>query len=206
MANLAGGFHYHWIARRYRRTLWKPYLNQVEQWLSTWNPPRGRLIIVGSSAGYSLPTAWLNQFSSLVCIDPDPKARRLFLRHHPDLKQRPDWIIHSIFEDPDLASWKTTILGNQPSAILFSNFLGQLKFADIQAHASAFIDAIPPSIPWASYHDRYSYHGKETLDHETGDLPRSVKQGEIKWEITPGVIHLIEWVTSRHSNLSGKVT
>lgn len=194
MANEAGGFFYHWIAFRFRKNLWKPFISQVEKWLNSWNPPRHRLIIVGPSAGYSLPTEWLNQFDSLLLIDPDPSARKKFAKIHPNLKKRPDWIIHSIFEDPDLASWKTTVRANNPSAILFSNFLGQLKYAEISVPARDFILSIPKGTPWASYHDRFSYYGKTTIDHETGDLPRCNKKGETKWELTPGIIHQIDWV------------
>ncbi|MCM0605768.1 MAG: hypothetical protein KA715_06720 [Xanthomonadaceae bacterium] len=194
MANQAGGFFYHWIAFRFRKNLWKPYIEQVVSWLNAWKPPVRRLIIVGPSAGYSLPTEWLNRFESLVLIDPDPRARKKFSKIHPGLKTKPDWIIHSLFEDSDLGSWKTTIRGNTPTAILFSNFLGQLKYAEIKLPVKDFIDAIPAGTQWASYHDRYSYYGKDTIDHETGDFPRSKKMGETKWEITPGVIHQIDWV------------
>src|SRR6185312_7176871 len=64
-------------ALRYKK-LWQPFCDQVERWLDEWNPSAARLVLVGPSAGYTLPREFLRRFSQLIVIEPDPSAFMIF--------------------------------------------------------------------------------------------------------------------------------
>ena len=76
--NPAGGFRYHLRAFQYSNTLWTPFRNALGLWLESWNPRSKKLLIIGSSAGYSLTDEWLDQFEQVTCLDPDPLAKLLY--------------------------------------------------------------------------------------------------------------------------------
>ena len=57
-----GGLIYHWRAWRYRRSLWRPFIEPLAIWLADWTPAERALLLVGPSAGYCLPAALLERF------------------------------------------------------------------------------------------------------------------------------------------------
>ena len=131
IANPTAGLIYHWRALRYRR-LWQPFRQAVEGWLHDWIPPElsakySMLVLIGPSAGYTLPEPFVMQFANIVAVDPDPAAALLFQARF----RRPvQWVFDDFF---DLAAKRPSpqkllsLFSVYPNAaFLFCNIIGQL--------------------------------------------------------------------------------
>jgi hypothetical protein len=222
-----GGLGWHLRALRYKRSLWANYLDQTASFLEGWSNQSlkpalvSELIIVGASAGWSLPADWVRGFSSLVLIDPDPLAPWLFKRNHPvPAGQTRQWV-RKTFE-PVLPH----LLEARPrAAILFNNLLGQLRLVtkdlDTTEQQLAQIKTQLDDRHWASFHDRISGDwthaqqsaatlrsagpvsnedlaksfgcGGEWLDHLTSQvLPPDTPRVIYPWRITTDRLHVVE--------------
>ena len=222
-----GGLGWHLKAWRYRQRLWTGYLQQTHAFLKDWSEqslePAGaqRLIMVGASAGWSLPASWVQSFDELVLIDPDPLAPWLFGRNHPNSEgQHREWVRRDFRQVlPNL------LAGPKSTAVLFNNLLGQLRLTsqDLDATESqlAELKTRLGGAHWASFHDRLSgdwsaaqqsagaitaegqidnarltkafAKGGEWLDHLTADvLPQTSKRWIYPWRITPDRLHVVE--------------
>lgn len=167
IANPAGGFRYHVRAYRYSRRLWEPFRWAIGEWLLGWEPSEPNLVIVGSSAGYNLQPFVLERFERVICLEPDPLARWLFARRlaRAPLERRPrlEFVVedHLVHHPERLVPWVRTL---GPSAVLFSNVIGQLRaLLDVNsASAPEFVrvrEAVRELVSersWASFHDRFS--------------------------------------------------
>lgn len=126
--NVAGGLPYHVQAWRFRRRLWGPYRAQVAAVLAEWAPPQTELVIVGPSAGWNLPPAFLARFAAVTAVEPDPLATWLLRRRFPGVH----WQIDSddYFTPAGPRPWRENLdrlFARYPTeALLFSGFLGQL--------------------------------------------------------------------------------
>jgi hypothetical protein len=164
--NPSGGIRYHWRAFRNRERRWGTFRDQLEQWLSGWQPSASTLAIVGPSGGYCLPLGALARFSRFVIFEPDPVARWVLKRR---LQQSlPDRSVTWIAEDAWVAplnrggSIPGALLGKQ-CALLFSNIIGQLPYmvpdVDYPTWRDAWCKSLWPVLErtsWASFHDRVS--------------------------------------------------
>lgn len=215
--NPAGGLTYHWRAMRGQH-LWRDYRGQIGQFLRDWNPPQTKLLLVGPSAGYSLPRTWLGSFPSLVGLEVDPLAKRLFAsRHHV----HPHWLATPW--TPDLAGIEAALRQYEDAAVLFCNFLGQLPalYPDLNLEAThKRLRELLRGRSWASYHDRLS--GQAVLpfvsahysiappnaelasdfeltgtwmDHETHTFSAGLPVEVFPWQLTQETCHLIEAVS-----------
>jgi hypothetical protein len=164
--NPAGGIRYHLRARRYCPRLWAEFRAQLEAWFDAWRPNAKRLAIVGPSGGYCLPLNVVSRFEEIVCFEPDPIARFVLARRLRGLPgaRKITWV--------SLDAWIEPVLtGDGPrsgylrsdTALLFSNFVGQLMFLvndhDWLDYRTAWKQRVWPvleSLPWASFHDRLS--------------------------------------------------
>jgi len=150
----SGGLVWHLRALRYRRRLWAPFIRELDQWLAAWQPPERHLLILGSSAGWTLSPAFCARFERIVCVDLDPLALRLFRWLHAHR--------HTTLVRCDAMTELPTLLAAYPHhAVLCSNILGQIGFhcAD-QAIAENYITTLKHRLfgrSWASYHDCLSY-------------------------------------------------
>lgn len=54
----------------------------MAEWLLVQTMPRRQLVLLGASAGWMLPTAWLAQFEEVHAWDIDPLAAPLFRWRH----------------------------------------------------------------------------------------------------------------------------
>ena len=186
--NSTGGIVYHARALRYSHRLWLPFREQVGAWLGAWSPPERSLILFGPSGGYTITAEFLERFDSILCIDPDPLAKRIFLRRFSSLRNRIVWR-HDDVLDATTGRFSTTglehLLSDYPhSALLFCNLIGQLqgwvqrsdssqaqkegaraRFYAWKKRLSELLGG-PSSLPrsWASYHDRLS--GERAPDTE----------------------------------------
>jgi hypothetical protein len=144
---------WHWRALRARR-LHADLREQLEQWLLDWQPAANTLVLVGPSAGWTLPHRFLARFETIVAIDLDPSARPLFWLAHGKALAASGLTLHWVHGDfvevlPGLLS--------ADMAVLFCNVLGQLgvERSDYQQVLAALPHTLR-SVHWASYHDRYS--------------------------------------------------
>ena len=126
--NPAGGLRHHWHAWRHRDGLWQPYREDVARFLAAWAPTEPRLAIIGPSAGWLLPAAFLQRFEQVTAIEPDPTARWLLRRRFPQV----NWQMSTddYFTPAGALPWRDNtarLFADFPDhALLFSHFLGQL--------------------------------------------------------------------------------
>lgn len=216
----SGGLTYHWRALRYQHTLWRPFCVQVAQWLAGWQPPQRSLLIVGPSAGYSLPAGFLARFSRISILEPDPLARRLLSRRFPGA----GFVAGNLDCMASLAGPACLAAEYPDSAILFSNVIGQ-RLEELPSGWAQSLQASLYQHSWASYHDIISTEvppttseacrrqGRETLEqvlaafwqtaelslHDHCTFAAIPAQEYAIWQILPSRFHLIGW----RSQISG---
>jgi hypothetical protein len=162
--NPAGGLRYHVRALRAGQ-YWQPFRDALRRWLPQFEVG-ARAVLVGPSAGYTFPDAFLSQFSALDVLEPDPIATRLLGRRLRRLgvafRVDPvDRLIRPLLEGgPGLAE----LLRADPRAcLIFGNVLGQTRFLvpepNFERFKSAFREQLVPLLAnraWLSFHDRLS--------------------------------------------------
>jgi hypothetical protein len=126
-AGSTGGLRWHWRAFASRRR-WAGTRQVIARWLDSCPAAEAeRLLLVGASAGWMMPSGWLARFREIEAFDLDPLAAPFFaLRHGRTLRARQTrWRFHrrDAFEDLEM------ILARWPQAtVLFDNMLGQLRY------------------------------------------------------------------------------
>ncbi len=154
----SGGLVWHWRAL-WRRRYWMDFIDSVAAALDHWHPPQKKLLLLGPSAGWCLPTDFLVRFKEINAIDLDPLAERIFRFNHGrplnNAGTKLNFDLENIFTSFD------AILERFPDhAILFPNMLGQHLYhvADTDT-ARVEIEAVKEKLAsrhWASIHDRLS--------------------------------------------------
>lgn len=121
--------------------------------------PRQKLVLIGASAGWMLPTPWLAQFGEIHAWDIDPLAKPLFhWRHGKNLvRQGRTLRLHT----GDGLALLSELLQATPDAFFwFDNVLGQLRFSgltlDQAVHQLAGFQGQLAGVSWGSLHDRMS--------------------------------------------------
>jgi hypothetical protein len=158
MFDPSGGLRYHWTALRRRNDAWLPHRRSVRTFLSEWAPRASKLILVGPSAGYSLPSEFLAPFQQVLVIEPDPLARRL-------LTQRFEIGFQWVRSPKEL-----TLQLDRSYAVLFCNMLGQLSLSPAMENPESrgqfhrLAERVQLLCPWASFHDRLSIDGDSVSD------------------------------------------
>ncbi len=217
-----GGVGYHWRAWRFKDPLWQNYLDNIAQWLINWEQRNDQILLIGPSAGYSLPLPFLQRYKQVLVNDIDPLARILFRRRFNDLN------IKSISENliGDNGKKLIKLCHSRPMDILFCNILGQITA--MKKPVGALIKNLPTNINYASYHDLFSFTGNyhwlcerldlsenlsgeeiikkflqlsgnpliEIEDHGISTVFSQREKTLIHWEIAPNRHHLIECVSS----------
>jgi hypothetical protein len=220
----SGGLVYHLRQLRFGRR-WVPFREVVHGWLERWNPSAEQLVVVGPSAGWTLPLPWLRRFRRLVALEPDPLARQLLAWR---LRSRCEFVALDVLGDGGPAALRDAF---PRAAVLFANVLGQVLPDDDDA-ATRRLDDLQRALcdrEWASFHDLASTataptraHGVERTDGTLDDVvrafwappgaPTSVDLVELTdhrtwalqrphdeatvWELTPRAWQLVGW-TSR---------
>lgn len=210
----AGGLVYHLRALRHR-PLWRPYAGQLAGWLQAWSPPCRRLVLIGPSAGWTLPAAFLHGFEQVQVLEPDPLARRLLAWRFPAVPFCFDRL--DCLGDRDGPA--RLVRAYPDAALLFANVLGQQVATPVLEDSTGLRRALAAQ-HWASCHDVLSAaraphgtlpataagldaaalaerlwggSGLEVCDHDTlglGGAPGPLAL----WPLTPHAWHIIEWI------------
>ena len=164
--NPAGGLRYHARALLGMRT-WAPFRAALAEWLAELQPGAKRALLVGPSAGYTFPDAFLRRFASLTVLEPDPIAAFLLARRLRGLGvarvhvQTRDQLLQPLLDgSPGLPE----LLRADPELVLiFGNVLGQTRFlcpeAEFERFKRSFCERLLPLFAgrsWLSFHDRLS--------------------------------------------------
>ncbi|MEO8903427.1 MAG: hypothetical protein ABI488_14540 [Polyangiaceae bacterium] len=164
--NPAGGLRYHARALLGARA-WAPFRAALAGWLSEFEPGVKRAVLVGPSAGYSFPDAFLQRFQALTLLEPDPVAGFLLKRRLRALGvtevrlESQDLLIQPLL---DGTSGLAELLRADPElCLIFGNVLGQTRFLclepEFERFQMAFRARLVPLLAgraWLSFHDRLS--------------------------------------------------
>ena len=121
-----GGLNWHVHAFQSQKR-WQPTVAHIEHFLVRCQPHHTHLLLMGCSAGWMMPTAWLTQFTQIDAYDIDPLAQRLFnWRHGRALRNSQTHITH---HRQDAMEHLPELLAKHPQAsIWFDNMLGQHRY------------------------------------------------------------------------------
>jgi hypothetical protein len=157
---------WHWHARAWMaRQRWAATRDRLARWMASIDAAPDvpqELILLGGSAGWMMSPAFLARFKSILLVDIDPWAPRLFrLRHGATLRRhavRLDFLCGDVHELLDQA------LAAQPQAcVLFDNFLGldsiYTRNLEVTARRMRGIRQRMRGRLWGSVHDRLSGPG-----------------------------------------------
>jgi hypothetical protein len=185
--NPAGGIHYHMTAARNRR-LWEPHRLSTAAWLESWGPERDELVLVGPSAGYSLPAGFLEAYGKVTAVDPDPLALGLLRMRFPKVRWR--FSAHDFFLGPkrrlNPGSFSELAAAYPEAAFLFCNVLGQLPFV-AKDYAERRFDwahdfaAFQRANEWASFHDLWS--ARANVPHKAWQPPPLSGENRIRGSV-----------------------
>ena len=158
--NITGGLFWHWHAWR-SSSNWQPTVNSLEAWLlrQTQQKTSDTLLIIGASAGWMMPSAWLCQFKEVHTFDIDPLAAPLFKwRHGQQLRSNGTRL--SCETQNALADLPQLLQAHPNACLFFDNVLGQLRFtsSSVQSVEKKITQIVKhlKGREWGSVHDRMS--------------------------------------------------
>lgn len=228
--SFSGGLVYHLRAALYR-PLWRDFEKHLAEILCRLPVSQSQLTLIGPSAGYNVSNKFLNQFESVLAIDPDPLAPLLFEFQHHGLSI--NWQLRGVEWQ---ASQLPDIWSNPDQLLLFANVLGQLggtyggdEFEKIKSSLRKKLS----QCAYFSFHDLYSSRepfSQEIMgprwdslapsavkmansptrltavtDHLTWDLFDAQQPRIIlQWQLTPKQFHLIECTWNLHRSPSNR--
>ena len=161
--DITGGLFWHARALRFRHRLWRPFRENIKDFLGsahkTNSKPHSTLVLIGPSAGWCLTDEFLINYKQIICIDPDPLAPILFnLVHGKALRRakvKVSWRRADFFADP-----QGQLMGLEDPLILFCNVAGQFF---LQNHPEEHVKYVLSQMKyvlsnkdWGSFHDLYS--------------------------------------------------
>ena len=166
ISSMTSASDWHWHARAWMaRQRWAATRDRLARWMASIDAAPDvpqELILLGGSAGWMMSPAFLARFKSILMVDIDPWAPRLFrLRHGATLRRhavRLDFLCGDVHELLDQA------LAAQPQAcVLFDNFLGldsiYTRNLEVTARRMRGIRQRMRGRLWGSVHDRLSGPG-----------------------------------------------
>ena len=206
--NRAGGPFYHLRALHAARRRWQPFREAIGAFLVESFPSATSLIVVGPSAAYCIPDAFLARFSAVTALEPDRVARFLFARR---LKRLGVPSIDFVVEDRLVAPLVSggpgldSLLDASPGrAVLFSNVLGQIRFLlsapDFQKWQAGWTQRVASRLagrPWASFHDRVSaaVPPRVAMPHRTFRRLEDAELGRFFYSEREGRVELYDHLT-----------
>ena len=171
--NPSGGLFWHWHAWRHQGQ-WSETCADIALWLREMPAAKAKsdeLIILGASAGWMMPSSWLQGFARVTTFDVDRWAAPLFRRRHGEALQTSGTTLQC--HTADALTQLDSVLHAHPRAlVLLDNVLGQLRFHTSSVdEASARIAQIAKRLHgrrWGSLHDAFS---GRTLGSTGAELP-----------------------------------
>jgi len=148
--NPSGGLVWHWHAWRHQHA-WQESINQVGQWLEETPTPSKELVLIGASAGWMMPSAWLQRFEKVTTFDIDFFAAPLFRRRHGPALKASGTQLRCHTADA-LTHLQPLLRAHNHASILFDNVLGQVRFHHPSVdEASQRIEAITKALRGRSW-------------------------------------------------------
>ena len=156
--NRSGGLFWH--ARAWRRQgAWRGTCQHIRQWLEQVHPNSSQLVIIGASAGWMMPSPWLQGFDRVSTVDIDRLAAPLFRMRHGSALKSSGTQLRCETGDA-LGNLQALLAAHPDAAVLFDNVLGQLRFMHGSVdEAVSCLDMIKQRLvgrEWGSLHDAYS--------------------------------------------------
>jgi hypothetical protein len=150
-----GGLNWHLHARQ-SLPRWQPTLEEIEHFLMSLRIQKRDLILIGGSAGWMMPTAWLAQFERIDAYDIDPLAPLLFGHRHGRALRAQG--VHLQHHRLDALAHLHDILRTHPNAcVWFDNVLGQHRYrVRDEAQVENDLKALRVTLAgrsWGSLHD-----------------------------------------------------
>ena len=159
-SNITGGPAWHWQAWRSQKA-WAPTVDALETWLfaQTAGTPKPKLLLMGASAGWMMPNAWLCQYKEIHTYDIDPLAARLFKWRHGS-KLRAKGIELQCHTQNALTDLSAILNAHPEACVFFDNVLGQLRFNSsdillVEKNIARIVKTLKGR-EWGSVHDRMS--------------------------------------------------
>jgi len=170
----SGGLFWHAKALLRHRTLWGDFTNRIDRFLADWRsvlafgpqPQPTGMILLGPSGGWCLPAkGFIDAFSEVIAVDPDPAARAIFKRRFKPSASQPAQAAGAFSQTWVASTFERvlpTLLVRHPRhAVLFCNVLGQLRYQDKKTlerieFELGQIKLMLAGRHWASFHDRIS--------------------------------------------------
>lgn len=159
--NPSGGLFWHLHAWRHQAQ-WSATCADITQWLGQMPPApdaHPELVIVGASAGWMMPSAWLQNFQTVTTFDLDRWAAPLFRLRHGAALRASNTALQCNTADA-LTDLDAVLRAHPRALVLFDNVLGQLRFHTPSVdEASRRIETITARMHgrrWGSVHDAFS--------------------------------------------------
>jgi hypothetical protein len=169
--DISGGLIWHARALRFRNQLWRPFRENIRQYLQAApkhnsnshrnfdQKPHQTLLLIGPSAGWCLTDDFLTVYPQIICIDPDPLAPLLFDWVHGKALRKANvslsWREEDFFADP-----QRHLEGLADPIILFCNVAGQLFLQDRPSNhveeVLVHMKHVLSGMDWGSFHDLFS--------------------------------------------------
>lgn len=153
-----GGFHWH-LQALMSLSRWQDTRAAIAHFLDPIDPGTDHLLLLGGSAGWMMPPAWLQRFKRIDAYDIDPLAPALFRWRHGKALQAQG--IQMSFHRLDAIAGLPGLLRAHPRACLwFDNVLGQVRYrlGDEEAAERQLgqLQHLLQGRHWGSLHDMYS--------------------------------------------------
>ena len=156
---------WHWRGWRNRRA-WADFRRWLADCWAERSPEAAPLLLLGPSAGWTLPDNLLAPFTPVIAVDMDPWSLPLFQWRHSrtlrDANKNLIWLRQDFMQTLDelLAQWPDAV-------IFFANTLGQQGLMQDQPEQTEqmlknLADRLQGRL-WFSYHDRISLHFEHAL-------------------------------------------
>lgn len=177
----SGGLLWHWRAWHHGHR-WQVFRTDIAGLLQAWDPAERALLLIGPSAGWTLPEDFVQRFDTVSAVEPDPLARLLFTRRFTGVS--PLWLNIDAFADGGLEALLAQCPGH---AVLFCNVAGQVlpDDADTAARRCEALREALADRTWASYHDLVS------LDTATDPGPGPDREEGLRWHLADSTLEEI---------------
>jgi hypothetical protein len=183
--NPSGGLFWHLHAWRHQAQ-WSATCADIAQWLGQMPPSKdvhSELVIVGASAGWMMPSAWLQGFHTVTTFDLDRWAAPLFRLRHGAALRASGTALQCNTADA-LTNLDAVLQAHPRALVLFDNVLGQLRFHTPSVdEASRRIETITARMHgrrWGSVHDAFSGRTQGHIQGRKGSASAPVMQRSLQ--------------------------